>query len=419
MPFEILSNSETLLSVRTGSYSDEPMKTKDMLDRFGYRATAPQALPHVLFLIDQLCATGGAERVLVNTIDLLPKTKFNCSLATFKIDRNVDIFQKLPCPVHVLPLTRTYGWSGLYAARQLYKLVRSHKFSIVHTFFETSDLWGGVIAKASGCPVLVSSRRDMGVFRAPKHRLAYPLISRLYNCVLTVSEGVRQSCLELDKLRPEKVITLYNGLELDRVDAAAADVARASPALVDASHVVLTVAHLRTVKGIDTFLEMAALVHREFPAVKFLVVGDASDLTYLTKLQDLVQELGIAEQVAFVGPTEHVFSFLKASDVFCLLSRSEGFSNALIEAMACKLPCVATRVGGNPEAVEDGSSGFLVPPDDPGAAADRVLTLLRNPQQRRTMGSKGREIVTARFTANIMIERLVHVYESLLATQFC
>jgi glycosyltransferase involved in cell wall biosynthesis len=103
------------------------------------------------------------------------------------------------------------------------------------------------------------------------------------------------------------------------------------------------------------------------------------------------------------------------STAFCLLSRSEGFCNALLEAMACGVPSVVTRVGGNPEAITDGENGFLVPVDDDAAAADRLLCLLLNPERASLLGDSGRNSVQARFSADAMIKKLVSVYRDLLA----
>jgi glycosyltransferase involved in cell wall biosynthesis len=104
------------------------------------------------------------------------------------------------------------------------------------------------------------------------------------------------------------------------------------------------------------------------------------------------------------------------SDVFCLPSRSEGFSNALLEAMACALPCVATRVGGNAEAIEDGVSGFLVAPQDPDLIADRLLRLLRQPEAGRHMGQAARQRVEEKFTVEAMMANLTAVYDGLLGS---
>jgi len=370
---------------------------------------------HILFLIDELCEPGGAERVLLNMIRRMPQDRFRCSLATFDLDPNIAIFRDLPCPAYVFPIQRTYGASGFRAALKLRKLIRSQHVEILHTFHETSDTWGSLVAKWSGCPVLVSSRRDMGILRSAKHRMAYRLLSPMFDQVLTVSEEVRRFCIQQDNLHPSKVLTLYNGIDLERVAAARCpDDLRQRLGLAQASHLIVTVGHVRRVKGFDTFIQAAEIVRREFPRAVFLVVGDVSEPEHYRELQALIEQQGCAENVRFLGPSEDVFGFLKMSDVFCLLSRSEGFSNALLEAMACELPCVATRVSGTVEAIEDGVSGFLVATEDAESAADRILRLLRQPEEAKRMGQAGRKTVEEKFTVEGMMDKLTAVYDSLV-----
>jgi glycosyltransferase involved in cell wall biosynthesis len=132
------------------------------------------------------------------------------------------------------------------------------------------------------------------------------------------------------------------------------------------------------------------------------------------ELEDLARSLNVTQNIRFLGASDKIFSLLKMCDVFCLLSRSEGFSNALLEAMACGLPCVVTDVGGNREAVVDARSGFLVPNEDVGAAARRVLALLENPASAKQMGQFGRRIVQDKFTTEVMISHLATLYDGLL-----
>jgi len=370
---------------------------------------------HILFLIDTLCESGGAERMLLNMIRLLPKSRFRCSVATFRIDTRVPIFADLPCPLEVLPLRKTYDWSAVKVAWRLRNFIRAEKVSIVHTFFETSDLWGGLIAKSAGNPILVSSRRDMGILRSTKHKLAYKPMGRLFDLVLTVSEQVRHFCIQEDGVDPVKVVTLHNGIEREKLNTSEdRQQLRVAAGLEGASGVVTTLGHIRKVKGIDIFLRAAAIVRSQFPNAMFLVAGDISEAQHFKELEELVESLDLTTNVRFLGNQENVAGLFKMSDVFCLLSRSEGFSNALVEAMAAGLPCVATRVGGNAEAVLDRESGYLVENEDVTNAAECIVRLLRNPELGRRMGQAGRRIVDEKFTAEVMIRTLVRIYDGLL-----
>jgi glycosyltransferase involved in cell wall biosynthesis len=387
-----------------------------MNDSMGMSSRNGQEQVHVLFMIDQLCEMGGAERVLLNTIHLLPKERFRCSLITFKIDPSLSIFENMPCPFHVFRLRRTLDWNSFQTARKLRNFLKSEDVKIVHTFFETADLWGGFISKTAGVPALVSSRRDMGILRSAKHDLGYRLVNPCFDLVLTVSEEVRRFCISKDHLSPQKVQTLYNGLELDKVlSTNGAGDLRTSLQLESTAPVITTVGNIRHVKGIDILVETAAKVVRHFPNAVFLVVGRNSDPQHFQDLQERIAALGIQRNVRFAGEAENIFPFLKMSDIFFLPSRSEGFSNALIEAMACGLPCVATSVGGNPEAVEDGRTGYLVESEDADASTEKILMLLRNPIEAARMGAVGREIVERKFTADIMIRRLTEFYDRMLA----
>lgn len=384
----------------------------------GTAVSGNASLPHVLFLIDELREPGGTERVLLNTIRLLPRDRFRCSVATFKLDSSVEIFKHIGCPTHVFPIRRTYGLTGLRTAGKLRHLIRSQNVQIVHTFFETADLWGAVVAKLSGCPVVISSRRDMGIMRSLKHRRAYRVTAPFVDHVLAVAEQVRTFCIQEDHLDPGKVSTLYNGLDIEKFSGDSDRAAvRAELGIPDASHVIVTVGHIRKVKGIDTLVRAAAIVCREFSQASFVVVGDVNEPEHFREIQALAKELGVAANFKFPGSSERVARLLRSSDIFCLPSRSEGFSNALVEAMACAMPCVATLVGGNGEAIEESVSGFLVPPEDPQALALRLLHLMHDPVRAREMGAAARKTVEIRFTEDAMIGGLMRVYDGLLAAK--
>ena len=376
-----------------------------------YPKTVPEPA-QVLFIIDELCRLGGAEGALLRTIRLLPPEKYRATLVTFRLD--LAVFPTFPCPFHLLPLRRTYDANAVKVGLQLRSLIRSQNVAIAHTFFETSDLWAAPIAKLSGVPILISSRRDLGILRGSKHHLAYRFVNPMFDRVLAVSEEVRTYCLQHDRLPASKVTTLYNGIELDPAEGGAS-LSRSELGCEAASHLIITTANVRRIKGLDVLLRAAASVQREFPRAVFLIAGGVLEPEYLRELEDFKRTLALSDTVKFLGARQDVMPLLAASDVFCLPSRSEGFSNALVEAMACGLPCVATRVGGNAEALADGESGFIVDADAPEQLAQKLLALLRDPGLRRRMGQSGKETAERRFSAQGMVTQLTGIYDELLA----
>jgi len=145
-------------------------------------------------------------------------------------------------------------------------------------------------------------------------------------------------------------------------------------------------------------------------------VGSVQEPECERDLRDLVRQYGLERNVRFPGKMDSpaVWSLLKLCDVFCLPSRSEGMSNALLEAMACGLPPVATAVGGTPEVIDDGRTGHLVPSEDHHAMAARILSLLDEPERAREMGRLAREAVEQQFSAGSMIQSMVSMYNQLL-----
>jgi L-malate glycosyltransferase len=369
--------------------------------------------PHVLFLIDHLMAIGGGETNLLKVVELMPPELVRCSIATFRI--KPEIRKNISVPVHVFPWRRVYHWNAWKAAFALRKLIRSERVDIVQTYFETSNLWGGIVAKISGAQLL-SSRRDMGILRKAKHALAYRLVNRISDRVLAVSEEVKRFCIDADRISPQKIAVVYNGVDLRHIGAKSEQENPFTNAdWAGASHIITCVANVRRVKGIDILVRTAQRVCRELPGAVFLVAGSLYEHDFSDEVQKMIAALGLEKNVKLLGFVGDPVPLLKMSDAFCLLSRSEGFCNALLEAMACGVPSVVTRVGGNPEAIDDGENGFMVPIEDDAAAADRLLYLLRNPERAAQIGLAGRTSAQTRFSAETMIKRLITLYLDLLA----
>ena len=374
-------------------------------------ATEDGDLTHVLLVVDQFSRTlGGGERIVLKLASLLPQYGYRPSILTFSAAPESPALNSPPCPIYLLPLKRTYSITSLRAAFDLRRFLNRQHVQIVQTFFESSDIWAGFVTKTMSDAKLIWSRRDMGILRASKHRLAYRLMANVPDAVFAVSEQVRRHCIEVDKINPSRVQTVYNGLDLADWNATHAP---KSPNQV----LITTVGNIRRVKGHDVFIKAAASLAPQFPEASFSIAGDVLDPAYFAELEALVRDLNLTGRFRFTGGIANLHEHLASADIFVLPSRSEGFSNAIVEAMAASLPVVATDVGGNAEAVQEGLTGSLVPPDDPAALAAAIARLLTDPSQAKAMGEAGRHLASENFTAEAMMRRITATYQSLLSSK--
>jgi L-malate glycosyltransferase len=373
-------------------------------------AEAHVGLPHVLLILDQFPrALGGGERMILRMASLLPKYGYQVSILTFFVDAESAVLTAPPpCPIYLLPLRRTYDLEALRAALSLRRFLREQKIQIVQTFFESSDLWAGLVVKTLSRTKLIWSRRDMGILRGLKHQVAYRLLANMPDMVFAVSGQVRQHCIEVDRIGADRVLTVYNGLDIPE------ELQPPLPPKPAGHFRITTVGNIRRVKGHDIFIRAAAVVLQRFAHASFSIAGEVLETDYFDELQGLVEELRLSERFHFVGGVANPREHLRSADLFVLPSRSEGFSNAIIEAMAASLPVVATEVGGNAEAVRDRLTGFIIPPEDPGALADAMIRLLEDPVAARRMGAAGKEVAAAHFTTNAMMTRIKATYDGLL-----
>lgn len=178
------------------------------------------------------------------------------------------------------------------------------------------------------------------------------------------------------------------------------------------------VARIVPIKNFELFLQAARLVADKHAAARFHIVGGQgfleSDLEYYRRIQTLVRELRLTERLRFHEPVEDLSPLLSGFDLLVSSSHIETFGRTLVEAMALSKPVVATAVGGVPEVIADGEVGYLVPPGDTAAMAEKISRLITNADLRETIGQRGRQRVLKRFDVYAITRRWERTYETLL-----
>jgi glycosyltransferase involved in cell wall biosynthesis len=186
-------------------------------------------------------------------------------------------------------------------------------------------------------------------------------------------------------------------------------------ALAEQEQVVVCVGTLRYSKGIDVLLQAWHLVHKNAPQARLILVGTGS---LQSQLERMAQALSIADSVEFTGLQSDVAAQLHRGNVAVLPSRWEGMPNALLEAMACGLACVATRVSGSEDIIQQGVNGLLVEPEDYQGMAEAILTLLRNPALVQEYGRAARQTIEQHYSFEQVMGRYIELYQRIAERQW-
>jgi glycosyltransferase involved in cell wall biosynthesis len=240
-------------------------------------------------------------------------------------------------------------------------------------------------------------------------------MNRLIDHYIMVCDRVGQVNHEREGIPYRMMETVYNGVDLNRFapnGKPRALTLRRQQGIGDNDFVLGTVAIFRPEKAYHVLLKAIEEIRPSIPNLRVLLIGKGP----LEKsMRERCRQMGLDENVRFLGYVEDVERCLSLMDVFCLVPNSnEGFSNAIIEAMAAGRPVIATDVGGNAEAVVHGETGLIIPPDDPGALADAIVRLYRDESARLSMGRKGRERAEKEFDVEKMIINLQEIYDRLM-----
>ncbi len=380
-------------------------------------------LPRILFVALSL-DVGGAERHLSSVLPELAQRGWPVSLycmnrlGAFAAEVGAAGVEVIGPPVEREPGVQGTGrrlYGTARAGARLVGVIRRLKPAIAHLFLPEAYLIGAPMALLQRVPVCVMSRRGLNLYQrnwpgaASIERRLHPRMS----AVLANSRRVADD-LEAEGCRPDQIGLIYNGVALaglgEPIDRVAV---RRSLGIAPDALVAIVVANLIHYKGHADVLDALARIRDRLPeAMQLVCIG--RDEGARAGLEQKARVLGLIGMVSFLGMRRDVPELLAAADLSILASHEEGFSNAVIEAMAAGLPLVVTDVGGNAEAVADGETGFVVPPRSPVPLSEAILKLVAEPGLRLRFGAAGQRRVRERFSLAASVDRYETVYRGLL-----
>jgi L-malate glycosyltransferase len=358
----------------------------------------------VCFLIDDL-ATAGTETQLVALIRHLDRARVRPYLVLLRGEGPLSGAPEPPdCPVLRLGVASLRSVRAAAGALAFIRFLWQERIDVVQVYFPDSTYFGVPAAWLAGVRHRVRTRNNVGHWLRPADRLLGRALNLLTTATVANCQAARAALLAAEKPRPDHVLVLPNGVDLERF------LAVEPPG--EPARTIGAVANLRAVKGLDVLVAAAWRLKADFPGLDFRVAGEGPERE---KLQQQIREVGLESSFHLAGRQPDVPAFLEGLDVAVLPSRAEGMSNALLEYMAAARPIVATAVGAASELIRDGADGLLVPPDDPTALAAAVARLLADRRLARRLGDSARRRAAAEFSRPAMVRRFEEFYAGLAA----
>ena len=367
----------------------------------------------VLHVVDCL-NVGGTERQLFELIRRQDRTRYRPLLACFKQGGELlPSLRELGIEPEVFPLRGSLAQANTaFQVARMAMMIRSEDIRIVHAHDFYSNVIGVAAASIAGARS-IASRRDLAHWLGGTQRKALRLACRMADAVIANAGAVAEQTARDFGVSDDKMHVVMNGIDVEQFDLHA--FRTPDPLLPGGSVVTPRVCMVGSMhlpdKGHADLLEAAAILRSRGVRAQYLLVSDGA---LRPQLEEKARALGVADDVVFLGRRSDVQSVLVRSDVVVHPSWSEGFPNAILEAMCAARPVVATRVGGIPEVMKHGVHGLLVEPQRPTELAGALGRILANPLAGHVMGLRGRRHIESEFSLDKMRRTVEALYDALL-----
>lgn len=361
---------------------------------------------------------GGAERQLLMLMQGLDRTRYRPHVVCLDGEGSlIDDYREAAESCLVLNRKKAFD---LRALKTLCAHIKTLQPALVHTWLYIANLYGSVATRLSVDVPLIVSQRGLGIdpqhstFKIWQMRIFNRLIAKLCDRLLVNAKAVTEPMYEVG-YRPEKTQVIYNGLNLDiHITPQQQNDLRVELNIQPDETILAAIARIDPKKDLETMLRAFAIVHNQNNKTRLLIAGGGFP-KYQKKLEKLAEELGIQNNVTFLGFRNDPQVILSICDISLLSSLTEGLPNAILESMALGKPVVATEVGGIPELITDGEHGYLVPSGDYEQFACSILNI--NPERAQEMGLAGKEKAHQQFGQQAMVAHTAAVYDDLLDIQ--
>ncbi len=370
----------------------------------------------VLAVIGQL-DTGGTERHLLNVFPELKRRSLDCRIYTLRGGGDYENDMQAAGVRVMSPSHGSRGWFGLLrTAFHFLRVLRVERPRIIHFYLPHAYLLGGLCSLFGPPCIRIMSRRSQNQYQSkwPFARSIEGFLHRKMDCILANSQALME---ELLAEGVDEAIggVIYNGVPIPPVLSSSAMIAlRDELGIGQETFVVVMVANLIPYKGHADAIEALGSA-RDQLGTDWVVFMIGRDKGIQKELAVQAAATNIDSNIRWTGAVDDVQPYLAVADLAMMASHEEGFSNAILEAMAASVPVIATDVGGNSEAVVDQITGLLVPVNDPAAMSAAIIALFNDRARRIQLGHAAQAQVMEKFTLEKCVAAYSRVYQSLLA----
>jgi glycosyltransferase involved in cell wall biosynthesis len=315
------------------------------------------------------------------------------------------------CTFSHLPTEKVLSLNGIRTIKTVIQLIRKEQYDCILSYFETSDIISFIASYFTNKKALISSRRDTGFRHSNKLKWLYKLLNKRFKVIIAAS-GAINDCLVADGVDKQKVKKIYNGVDLERFKNINRQSIRKELNIGDDVILLGMVANLTPVKNHHNVITCIRKLHDNGREIHLALAGDGP---LRHELAELANSLEIKDYVHFIGRRKDIPNVLSGIDIFILASETEGLSNALLEAMAANKPVIATNVGGNPEVVVNGTTGYLIKPGNPDELYNAIELLLDSKDQIKIFGEAGFERVKNLFSIDAMVNEYIFAIENAIS----